>query len=164
MQGKTKEASGIYAEALKSKPNDVALTAVASNNLIAINKDQNMFDSKKKIRAATAEACEHKLTTAQKKTIALNNCLLALLTNQVDLHLICNRISTSYPDLEFQSVLIRSSQLAKDQKYKEAIENVEKYSNRSPRDTIPAKFAIIQLLLLSVSDFNKIIGKPFLIE
>lgn len=55
MQGKSKEASTIYADALKHKTNDHALTAVASNNLVVINKDQNMFDSKKKMKVATSE-------------------------------------------------------------------------------------------------------------
>lgn len=152
MQGKIKEATAIYTDALKHKSSDPALTAVASNNMVAINKDQNVFDSKKKIRAAMSEACEHKLTTRQKKIIAINNCLLTLYTNQDDqCHQLVAKLIQSYPECEFTGILIRASQLSKDKKYKEAIELLEKFAKTHPTDALAAKFAIVQLLLLSVS-------------
>ena len=58
---------------------------MASNNLVTLNKDQNIFDSKKKIKAATADGMEHKLTSVHRAAIARNNALLAMYTNQVDL-------------------------------------------------------------------------------
>jgi len=80
-----KEAQSIYNSVLKSKPTDIGLVAVASNNLIVINKDQNIFDSRKKIKAATVEGLENKLTKGQRSEIAMNNALLTMYTNQVDL-------------------------------------------------------------------------------
>ena len=80
-----KEAQSIYNSVLKSKPSDIGLVAVASNNLIVINKDQNIFDSKKKIKAATVEGLEHKLTTKHQEEISKNNALLAMYTHQVNL-------------------------------------------------------------------------------
>lgn len=152
MQGKIKEATAIYADALKHKSDDPALTAVASNNMVAINKDQNVFDSKKKIRAALADACEHKLTTRQKKIIAVNNCLLTLYTNQDEqCHQLVAKLVQAYPDIEFKGLLIRASQLSKDKKYKEAIELLEKYGKNNPKDDLATKFAIVQLFLLNVS-------------
>lgn len=152
MQGKSKEAYIIYADALKLKSDDVALIAVCSNNTVAINKDQNVFDSKKKIRAALNEACEHKLTSRQNKTIAINNCLLTLYTNQADqCQQFVNKLVQTYPDIEFEGLLIRASQFAKDKKYKEAVELLEKYNKAHPDNDLPAKFAITQLLLLNVS-------------
>jgi signal recognition particle subunit SRP72 len=56
---------------------------VASNNLLTLNKDQNIFDSKKKIKAATVDGLEHKLTSIHRAAIARNNALLAMYTNQV---------------------------------------------------------------------------------
>lgn len=152
MQGKIKEATAIYVDALKQKSSDAALIAVASNNMVAINKDQNVFDSKKKIRAALADACEHKLTARQKKTIAINNCLLTLYTNQDDqCHQLVAKLIQLYPDVEFKGLLIRVTQLAKDKKYKEAIDLLEKYSKNNPKDELATKFAIVQLLLMNVS-------------
>lgn len=151
-QGRIKEATAIYSDVLKHKSNDVALTAVASNNMVAINKSQNVFDSKKKIRAAMADTCEHKLTTRQKRTIALNNCLLTLFTNQDDqVHNMVDKVLDIYTDAEFEGSLIRASQLANVKKYKEAIELMEGYQRTHPVNTLPPKFAAIQLLLMSVS-------------
>lgn len=152
MQGKVKEATAIYTNALKHKSDDPALTAVASNNMVAINKDQNVFDSKKKIRAAMSEACEHKLTSRQKRTIAINNCLLTLFTNQDDqCHQLVAKLMQAYPECAFTGILIRASQLSKDKKYKEAVELLEKYAKANAADARATKFAIVQLLLLNVS-------------
>lgn len=151
-QNRIKEATAIYSDVLKNKSDDVALTAVASNNMVAINKSQNVFDSKKKIRAAMADACEHKLTARQKKTIALNNCLLTLCTNQDDqVHQLVGKLVQSYPDVEFKGLLIKVSQMAKCKKFKEAIELLEKYGKSNAADELATKFAIVQLLLMSVS-------------
>ena len=49
--GCSARSGGIYNQVLRNKPSDIGLTAVASNNLIAVNKDQNIFDSKKWIKA-----------------------------------------------------------------------------------------------------------------
>ena len=81
--GREKEAQGIYNTVLRQKPSDIGLVAVASNNLLTLNKDQNIFDSKKRIKAATAEGLEHKLTSTHRLAIARNNALLAMYTNQV---------------------------------------------------------------------------------
>ena len=63
MQGREKEA--IYNQVLRNEHIDIGLTAIASNNLIPINKDQNIFDSKKSIKAATVKRLEAKLNFAQ---------------------------------------------------------------------------------------------------
>lgn len=148
MQGRIKEAAAIYTDALKHKSNDVALVAVASNNTVAINKDQNVFDSKKKIRAAMTEACEHKLTARQNKTIAINNCLLALYTNQADqLQQFIVKLVATYPDTEFDALLMRVSQLSKDKKCKEAVDLLDAYGAKNSAQYLACKFANIQLLL-----------------
>lgn len=151
MQGRSKEAAVIYADALKNKPNDAALVAVASNNCVVINRDQNMFDSKKKIKAALADSCEHKLTARQKKKIALNNCLLTYFINQQgdQLHKLCAALQKSHPDLEWQAILISVSQLARDRKFKEAIDKLQKVPASSAVDKLAIQFAICQLQLLS---------------
>lgn len=81
--GREKEAQTLYTAVLKSKPDDIALVAVANNNLVCLNKDQNVFDSKKRMKSATHESLEYKLTSRQRRTITYNQCLLALYTDQV---------------------------------------------------------------------------------
>ena len=85
MQGKEREAQAIYNAVLRSKPADIGLVAAASNNLLTLNRDQNIFDSKKRIKAATAEGLEQKLPVSHRMVIARNNALLAMYTNQIDL-------------------------------------------------------------------------------
>ncbi|XP_017004928.2 signal recognition particle subunit SRP72 [Drosophila takahashii] len=149
LQGKIKEAGLIYADCLRHKPKDAALVAVASNNSVVINKDQNVFDSKKKIRAALADACEPKLTSRQKQVIAVNNCLLALYTNAGDqVQQLSQKLAQSYPQVEFEALLIRCSQLAKDRKHREAIDQLQKFSAAHKSHEFVSKFAVIQLQLL----------------
>lgn len=153
MQGRGKEAANIYGDILKNKPNDAALVAVCSNNIVTINKDQNVFDSKKKIRAAMADACEHKLTNRQKKVIAINNCLVTLYTNQADqCHQLCKKLVQTYPDTEFEALLIRVSQLYRDKKIKEAVDILEKFAKENPSKALATNFAIVQILLMGVSN------------
>lgn len=92
LQGREKEAQALYTAALKAKPDDIALVAVASNNLVCLNKDQNVFDSKKRMKSATHESLEHKLTSRQRRNIAYNQCLLAFYTDQVSF-LFCTNYS-----------------------------------------------------------------------
>ena len=50
---------------------------------MTLNNDQNIFDSKKRIKTATSSELEFKLTTSQHFSIAYNEILLALIANQV---------------------------------------------------------------------------------
>ena len=59
-QGREKEA--IYNQVLRNEHIDIGLTAIASNNLIPVNKDQNIFN----IKAATVKGLEAKLNFAQR--------------------------------------------------------------------------------------------------
>jgi signal recognition particle subunit SRP72 len=64
----------------------VSVMAVLNNNLVCLNKDQNVFDSKKKLKSATSSELEFKLNSLQLKTIAYNEILFSILTNQVFSH------------------------------------------------------------------------------
>ncbi len=121
--GREKEAQGLYNAVLRAKPDDPGLAAVVANNLIAINKDQNIFDSKKRIKVATAEGVEHKLTFSARRTIARNHAVLAMTTNQVDL---CRTLLKELKDkFNFdagEADLIEAGVLSRAGKVKEAIE------------------------------------------
>lgn len=153
MQGREKEARVIYTDTLKKKPDDIGLIAIASNNLITLNKDQNVFDSKKKMKSATVDGLEHKLTSRQRKHIALNQLLLSLLTSQND-HIAnqCDRLLKPYPDLKAEVTLIKAVVLARDGKAKEAATLLEKESSQlADKETaLNMKLAAIQLLLAQV--------------
>lgn len=148
MLGREKEAQSIYNAILKSKPSDIGLVAVASNNSATINRDQNIFDSKKKMKSATAEGIEHKLTALQKKCIAFNQCLLTVYTNQTELgKQLCDRLAETYPDCAADAVIIQAVQLARDNKIKEAAALLEKSSKKYKDRELDLKLASVQLLL-----------------
>ena len=155
MLGREKEAQSIYTAALKQKPDDTGLVAIASNNMVVINKDQNVFDSKKKMKNATLEGLEHKLTSRQRKNIALNHCLLAHYTNQGEqCQQMCDKLVATYPDMEAEAALIMAVQLAKDGKAREAAALLDKESKQDQEQTLAMKLAAVQLLLTEVSDFS----------
>uniref|UniRef100_A0AAX7U0M5 Signal recognition particle subunit SRP72 n=1 Tax=Astatotilapia calliptera TaxID=8154 RepID=A0AAX7U0M5_ASTCA len=78
LQGRTDEALQLYNQVIKLKPSDVGLLAVTANNIITINKDQNVFDSKKKVKLTNAEGVEYKLAKKQLQAIDFNKALLAI--------------------------------------------------------------------------------------
>ena len=108
---------------MKSKPTDIGLVAVASNNLLCLNKDQNIFDSKKRIKAATVDGLEQKLTSTHLADIACNNSLLAMYTNQVDLcrHLVAELVQKKTIS-EVDGKRIEAGVLARSGKVKEAVD------------------------------------------
>ena len=62
-----KEAMLIYKGVLKSRPDDAGVAAVAANNIVVLNKDVDLFDSKKKIKVTTMEGGGLKLTALQRR-------------------------------------------------------------------------------------------------
>jgi signal recognition particle subunit SRP72 len=60
------------------------LTAVVSNNIVAINKEKDLFDSKKRLRSMNVSGLENKLTKYQQQTVEVNKCLLNMFMNQID--------------------------------------------------------------------------------
>ncbi|XP_064601701.1 signal recognition particle subunit SRP72-like [Liolophura sinensis] len=145
LQRKEEEALQIYNQVLKQKPTDVGLVAVASNNVVTINKDQNMFDSKKKIKVATSSGLHQKLSAEQRKSIAMNQCLLHMYTNQGDQ---CKRLATSlqnqYPESE-TPLLIQVAQFVRDKQIPKAIQLLQGKS--SSGTDITAKLTMAQLCL-----------------
>ncbi len=81
--GQTESAVKVYTNVLKTRKADVGVNACISNNLVCVNKDQNVFDSKKRIKTATAQELVQKLNNSQRALIAYNEILFCLITNQV---------------------------------------------------------------------------------
>ncbi|XP_066582106.1 signal recognition particle subunit SRP72 [Prorops nasuta] len=145
-QGREKEAQALYTAALKAKPDDIALAAVANNNLVSLNKDQNVFDSKKRMKNATHESLEHKLTSKQKKIIAYNHCLLSLYTDQSDqCQQLCNKLAKDYPSLASDAMFVKACQLSKDGKVKEATKLLNEHAFGEKE--LDMKLACVHLLL-----------------
>ena len=84
LMGQTKEATSVYTQVIKKKISDHSVSAVASNNIISINKDKDIFDSRKRIKASTNDLAVKKMTSQQRSIVHFNKCLLAINTNQLE--------------------------------------------------------------------------------
>ncbi|RXN28369.1 signal recognition particle subunit SRP72-like protein [Labeo rohita] len=147
LQGRTEDALQLYNQVIKLKPSDVGLLAVTANNIITINKDQNVFDSKKKVKLTSADGVEHKLAKKQLQAIEINKALLAMYTNQADQ---CNKLLTS---LQAQNpghprpVLIQVAQLCREKQHSKAIELLQRFSDKHPESAFGIKLTMAQLYL-----------------
>lgn len=148
-QGRIKEAHQLYTANLKIKLDDVALMAVASNNIVCINKDQNLFDSKKKMKVALNDTLIHKLPSKQRKYIALNNAILSYYIHQVDqCEKICKQIEKSWPELTTYTTILRAVCSIKGDDAKDAIALLKKSIPNCKNDELYLKLCIAQLLLI----------------
>ncbi|NXE11920.1 SRP72 protein, partial [Lophotis ruficrista] len=145
LQGCTEDALQLYNQIIKLKPTDVGLLAVIANNIITINKDQNVFDSKKKVKLTNAEGVEHKLSKKQLQAIEFNKALLAMYTNQADQ---CRKLSAS---LQSQSpehllpVLIQAAQLCREKQHTKAIGLLQDFADQHPASAAEIKLTMAQL-------------------
>ncbi|NWT36934.1 SRP72 protein, partial [Chroicocephalus maculipennis] len=145
LQGRTEDALQLYNQIIKLKPTDVGLLAVIANNIITINKDQNVFDSKKKVKLTNAEGVEHKLSKKQLQAIEFNKALLAMYTNQADQ---CRKLSAS---LQSQSpehllpVLIQAAQLCREKQHAKAVVLLQDFADQHPASAAEIKLTMAQL-------------------
>lgn len=154
--GKNDEALKIYNSVIKTKPSDLSVMAVLNNNMVCLNKDQNVFDSKKRLKAATGAELDQKLNSLQLRTISFNEILFSILTNQKDsVSKQLDQYKNKFQDLGRYS-LLRVTQLYREKKYadaeqilKEAIKNSSDAFSPSGRISLLSvlRLHLIQVLL-----------------
>ncbi|KAF7287403.1 hypothetical protein GWI33_001381 [Rhynchophorus ferrugineus] len=148
-QGRIKEAQALYSSNLKLKLEDIALQAVASNNIVCINKDQNLFDSKKKMKVALNESLVYKLPSDQKKHIAVNNAILNYYINQTEqCEKICQSIESMWPDQVVMVTVLRALNLLRLEKNNEAIDLLQNVI-KSNNNNLYLSLCIAQLYLMN---------------
>lgn len=142
--GKSEEALKTYNSSVKF--GDASITAVASNNMVCLNKDQNVFDSKKRLKAATGHELELKLNSMQKKTIAFNEILFSIITNQNDLaQKLLKQYEEKFNDKE-QHALLRATLFFREKKVADA----ERFLNEAIKSGLTSpklKFYLLQAQL-----------------
>ncbi|CAM9369433.1 unnamed protein product [Lampetra fluviatilis] len=145
--GRHEEALHLYSQVVKSRPSDIGLLAVAANNIVTINKDQNVFDSKKKIKLTLAEGVENKLTKLQLQALSFNRALLCMHTSQVEqCQKMVSSLKNQWPDHPLPP-LILAAQYVREKKQEKAIQALEDFCNQHG-DSIPEiEFTIAQLYL-----------------
>ncbi|XP_074003119.1 signal recognition particle subunit SRP72 isoform X2 [Numenius arquata] len=109
------------------------------------DSDQNVFDSKKKVKLTNAEGVEHKLSKKQLQAIEFNKALLAMYTNQADQ---CRKLSAS---LQSQSpehllpVLIQAAQLCREKQHSKAVGLLQDFADQHPASAAEIKLTMAQL-------------------
>lgn len=153
LQGREDEAMKIYNQVIKTRPSDVGLVAVASNNIITINKEQNVFDSKKKLKATIVSGIEQKLVGKQLSSMEINRALLYMYSNQWEA---CRKLLKNLQRCHKDSdvpCLIQASQFCREKNFDKAITFLEDFiENHSDPDVhsidlMHVKLTLVQLLL-----------------
>jgi len=147
--GQLDGAQEAYEEALRLKPTEGEVAAVASNNLFALRgKDTSLFDSAKKAKALNLdEQVEDKLTVEQRRVFALNRCLLSLYTNKL------KECQAGLVKLEKELVgsevpsLIRAALLAREKKMEECRGLLQEHAAANPKTATLVKLTLAQIQL-----------------
>ena len=132
MQDKGKEALAEYANVLRQKAGDSPHGIIASNNILVLNKDRDVFDSKKKVKVLANSGTLKKLTRMQKTAIIYNRSLFALQTNQLEqCRGLVSEMKALYPTCE-QTVLAEVGLLNRERKVGKAIELLDAHLKSFP--------------------------------
>ncbi|CAG8580256.1 1728_t:CDS:2 [Diversispora eburnea] len=147
LQGRISEAIEIYQSVLKLKSTDITVSAIASNNLVAANKDTELFDSARKIKVARSNVLETKLYKFQRRTIATNEALLLLYMHKYST---CQdavrKLLQIYPEND-DLYLILASTSYHQKKPTKTIQDLQEFIKSNPF-SLYINFALIQLQIL----------------
>jgi len=147
--GQHERALEIYEEALKQKPSDGEVAAVASNNLFSLRgKEHNLFDSAKKAKALNLdEQVEDKLTAEQRRVFALNRCLLALYMGKVkECTTALVKLEKEYAGSELP-LLVRAALLARDKRMEDCTALLQQHARENPKTATLVLLTLAQIQL-----------------
>ncbi|KAI8335412.1 hypothetical protein BC941DRAFT_453798 [Chlamydoabsidia padenii] len=150
VQGRIKEAMDIYQDIVASKIRDTAVNAVVANNMMTIQKTDDLFDAAKKMKMATGKEADTKFKQYQKRIITMNEALLQMYMNK---HGSCREtiqgLIKQYPDMDDLYVILASATYHQQQpKTEKALQELISFTNQHP-SSLAIRFATIQLELLS---------------
>ncbi|CAL8079594.1 unnamed protein product [Calicophoron daubneyi] len=159
-QSKKEEAANqIYQAVTRHRSIDSALLAVIANNIVCINKEQNIFDSRKRIKMTSTDGLQHKLLAKQRRDILMNQALFYFHTNQADAcHSKLRSVLQEDPRSSRGNLLL-AAQMIKEKQYERAVSLLRKYCDAerngpdNPMESdanLEVKLALAQLLLRSV--------------
>ena len=146
-QDRGKEAMSQYSSVLKQKPSDTSHSVIASNNIIVLNRDKDVFDSKKKVKVLANEGSSKKLTRVQKLVILYNRCLFALQTNQLEqCRQLIGELKATHSGNE-GAILAEVALLSREKKVSSCVELLESHLQAKPHSDLVLHATLAQLLL-----------------
>ena len=144
-----------YNSALKLHPRDSAIVSVASNNILVLNRDRDVFDSKKRVKVLASEDALKKLTKLQKQHILFNRCLFALQTNQLEqCRELKTKLKTTAPNSDL-AVLAEVALLFREKKVNSALELLQNHLV-THSDAGVKLYAFLSQLYLSTGNMSQV--------
>mmetsp|Transcript_45667 Transcript_45667/g.74472 ORF Transcript_45667/g.74472 Transcript_45667/m.74472 type:complete len:657 (+) Transcript_45667:64-2034(+) len=147
--GNRDEAMEAYTAVLKAKQttSDAAVVAVASNNVISLKQERNLFDSLRKSKSASSAALDQKLSARQKLHIAANHALVLCAMNRGDLcREILKGMQEQFGDSDLPA-LIQAALFMKEKKFAKAEECLRAFADRFPEKSARVLLTLVQLQL-----------------
>ena len=146
-QGQFEAALKAYGSLLKQKPSSVVHTMTAANNVIVLNRDKDIFDSKKKIKLISNEQGLKKLNSRQQSVVLFNRCLFALQINQLEqCRQLLQDFKKSFPKAE-EVILIESALLNREKKSLECCTLMEKCLETTPLCSVLVYLTLAQFYM-----------------
>lgn len=144
-QLKFEEAKAEYETVLRQRPSDDSVAAAASNNLVSLRGNSELFDSFKRNRQVLAESLQRKLTPDQKRTFAFNRgTLLLYMRRLADARAAVADLQSRFPD-EATPWLIEAALLREEGNAEECESCLRAFiKDREGRDGADAATAVVQ--------------------
>lgn len=147
LQGKVDEAISLYSSVLKQKPTNPTHSITSANNVIVLNRDKDIFDSKRKLKLLANEQFMRKLNSHQQLVVNFNRCQFALHTNQLEqCRQLLAHLKKRFPE-EDLTVLAESSLLFREKKVSESAAVLEEHIRNKPTASITLYLTLAQVFV-----------------
>ncbi|CAH8446727.1 unnamed protein product [Schistosoma bovis] len=155
------EANQVYQSVIRQRASDTALLAVAANNIVCINQDQNIFDSRKRIKMASTDGLQFKLFSRQRTDMLINQALFYWYTNQMEACTAKLR-TVLQEELSPRALLLSAAQLIKEKNIDKAVLLLESYLSNVTGNQVDAEIplALAQINLRRISANHLGTGSP----
>ena len=152
--GLTSEANELYLACVKRNPDDATQLAIASNNILVLNGERDIFDSKKRMRVLANDTSLEKLTALQKHVIYFNQLLYSLMMGQTTQAKECLEKMKKQDQSSNRDLLVlgEASLLLKLNQHGQAVERLNSYIASNPGASMQAYFSLAQLQTGRTSD------------
>ena len=147
LQGKGEEAISLYSSVLKQKPSNPTHSITSANNIIVLNRDKDIFDSKRKLKVLANDQSMKKLNSHQQLVVTFNRCQFALHTNQLEqCRQLLAHLKKKFAE-EDLTVLAESSLLFREKKASECATVLEEHIHSKPTTSITLYLTLAQVFL-----------------
>ena len=148
LQGRGDEALTLYSSVLKQKPSNPTHTITSANNVIVLNRDKDIFDSKRKLKMLANDQATKKLNSLQQLVVLFNRCQFALRTNQLEQsRQLLTNLKKRFPE-EDLTALAQAALLFREKKISESAAALEEHIRTKPSASLVLHLTLAQVCVL----------------